>query len=89
MNLKSGNVDAIVVDITVAQASVGSGDYTDMQIVEGIELTNELYAIGYRVGSDLIEESNKIIDELIADGTLAAIAEKYGVTDLYNSAVNG
>lgn len=89
LNLKSGNVDAIVVDITVAQASVGSGDYADMQIVEGIELTNELYAIGYRVGSDLIEESNKIIDELIADGTLAAIAEKYGVADLYNAAVNG
>ena len=89
LNLKSGNVDAIVVDITVAQASVGSGDYADMQIVEGIELTNELYAIGYRVGSDLIAESNKIIDELIADGTLAAIAEKYGVTDLYNAAVNG
>ena len=82
-------MDAIVVDITVAQASVGSGDYADMQIVEGIELTNELYAIGYRVGSDLIAESNKIIDELIADGTLAAIAEKYGVTDLYNAAVNG
>ncbi len=89
LNLKSGNVDAIVVDITVANASVGSGDYADMMIVEGIELTNELYAIGYRVGSDLIAESNKIIDELIADGTLAAIAEKYGVTDLYNAAING
>ena len=89
MNLKAGNVDAIVVDITVAQASVGSGDYADMVIVDGIELTNEMYAIGYRVGSDLIAESNKIIDELIADGTLAAIAEKYGVTDLYNAAVNG
>ncbi len=87
MNLKSGNVDAIVVDITVAQASVGSGDYADMVIVEGISLTDELYAIGYRVGSDLIEESNKIMDELIADGTLAAIAEKYGVTDLFNAAI--
>ena len=58
LNLKSGNVDAIVVDITVANASVGSGDYADMVIVEGIELTNEMYAIGYRVGSDLIIRIN-------------------------------
>ena len=87
LNLKSGNVDAIVVDYTMASASVGSGDYADMVILEDIRLADELYAIGFRVGSDMIEEVNGIINELIADGTLAGIAEKYDVTDLYNEAV--
>lgn len=87
LNLKSGNVDAIVVDYTMASASVGSGDYADMVILENIQLENELYAIGFRVGSDMINEVNGIIDQFISDGTLAGIAEKYDVTDLYNEAV--
>ena len=35
----------------------------------------------------MIEKVNGIIDELIADGTLAAIAAKYGKTDVYEAAI--
>ena len=85
--LKAGNVDAIVIDYTMAKASCGKGDYADFMIVEGVELTNEEYAIGFRVGSDMTKKVNKIIDELIEDGTLAAIAAKYDMTELYEEAI--
>jgi len=45
-----------------------------------VELTTEEYGIGFRKGSDLAEEVNKIMADLIADGTLPALAEKYSLT---------
>ena len=44
-------------------------------------------AIGFRVGSDMTARVNDVITEMITDGTLAAIAQKYDMTDLYESAV--
>lgn len=85
--LKAGNYDAIVIDYTMASASVGSGDYADMMILDGINLANEEYAIGFRLGSDMTAKVNEIIQGMMADGTLAALAEKYDMTDLYNEAV--
>ncbi|MBR5236555.1 MAG: transporter substrate-binding domain-containing protein [Clostridia bacterium] len=41
------------------------------------ELTSEEYGIGFRKGSDLTAVVNDYIAELEADGTLAALAEKY------------
>lgn len=86
--LAAGNADAAVIDITLATSSVGEGTYENLMIVEGIDLTDEQYAIGFRVGSDLTEEVNKITSELIADGTLAKIAEKYELTERFNEALN-
>lgn len=85
--LKSGNFDAIVIDYTMARANTGKGDYADLMIVESISLKDEEYAIGFRIGSDMTAKVNAIIDELIADGTLAAIAAKYDLVDLYEAAV--
>ncbi len=86
--LKAGNYDAIVIDYTMATASVGSGDFADMMILEDIELANEEYAIGFRVGSDMTAAVNAVIEEMINDGTLAALAEKYEMTDLYEATLN-
>ena len=85
--LKSGNYDAIVIDYTLATASAGTGDYTELMIVDGIQLANEEYAIGFRLGSDMTEKVNTVIRELIDDGTLASLADKYDMTDLYEEAV--
>ena len=87
LSLVAGNVDAIVIDYTMAKAFCGKGDYADFMIVESIELANEEYAIGFRVGSDMTKKVNAIIDELIEDGTLAAIAAKYDMTELYEEAI--
>ncbi len=78
LEVKSGTADAAVLDYTLADAMVGEGtDYADLQIVEGLDLGVEEYGIGFRKGSDIAAEVDKIIDELTADGTMEKIAEKY------------
>ncbi len=85
LELKSGTSDIGVIDYVMAIASVGEGtDYSDLMIVDGIELTPEEYAVGLRKGdTETVEKINSAIDELVADGTLKALAEKYGLADVY------
>ena len=79
--VKSGAADFAVIDVIMANSMVGKGDYSDLAIATGIQLEAEEYAIGFRKGSDMTEKVNAIIDELIADGTLQALAEKYGIAN--------
>ena len=76
--VKSGAVDFIVVDIILAQNMCGKGDYTDLAIVEDIELESEIYAVGFKKGSELTAKVNEAIKELEANGKLMELAEKYG-----------
>ena len=85
--LKAGNCDAIVIDYTMANASCGTGDYADLCIVKDIEMAGELYAIGFRTGSDVTPEMNTIIKGLQDDGSLRSLAEKYELTELYDATV--
>lgn len=79
MEVASGSVDACIIDITMANAMTGAGtSYPDLGY--SLELTTEEYGIGFRKNSDLTDEVNRIMDELIADGTLPALAEKYNLT---------
>lgn len=86
--LAAGNADAAVVDITLAAASVGEGSYADLMMLEDIELVDEQYAIGFRVGSDLTAKVNDATKTLIENGTLASLAEKYELTERYEEALN-
>ena len=85
LEVKSGTVELGVLDYVMAKASIGEGtDYDDLMIVEGVELAPEEYAIGMRKGdTETIDKVNGAIDELVADGTLKALAEKYGLADVY------
>ena len=85
LEVKAGTVDLGVLDYVMAKASIGEGtDYSDLMIVEGVELAPEEYAIGMGKGdTETIEKVNGAIDELVADGTLKALAEKYGLADVY------
>lgn len=85
LELKSGTIEVGVIDYVMAIASVGEGtDYSDLMIVEGIELAPEEYAVGLRKGdTETVEKVNSAIDELVADGTLKALAEKYGLGGVY------
>lgn len=79
MEVAAGTADACVVDITMANAMTGEGtNYADLSA--GIALSTEEYGIAFRKDSDLTAEVNKIMAELKADGTLAALAEKYNLT---------
>lgn len=83
LEVKAGTADAAVLDYVMAKAMVGAGtDYADLAIVDGVELAVEEYAVGMRLNSSAVEKFNEAINALIADGTLAAIAEKYNQTDV-------
>ena len=79
MEVSSGAADACVIDITMANAMTGAGT-SYASLAAGLALTSEDYGIGFRKDSDVTAEVNKIIDELIADGTLKALADKYELT---------
>lgn len=55
--------------------------YDELMTIEGLDLAVEEYGIGFRTGSDVVDEVNKIIKELYEDGTLKKIAEKYDLAD--------
>lgn len=81
LEVKAGTSDAAVLDWTLAKSMVGEGtDYADLQMVDGVELSVEEYGIGFRKDSTLCTKVNEIMAELIADGTLPALAEKYGLS---------
>lgn len=78
LELKSGTIDVGVMDFVMADAELKDGtSYTDLQIVDGIELSKEEYAVGLRKDSDFTAVLNQTLEELVADGTVAALAEKY------------
>ena len=78
LEVKAGTCDAAVLDLTLAKAMIGEGtDYADLVIVD--ELAVEFYGVAFRKGSDVRDEVNNLFDELTADGTLAALADKYSL----------
>ena len=80
MEVKAGTADAVVLDVTLANAMVGDGtSYADLQIVEGLDLAVEFYGVGFRTGSDIVAKVNEAFDALIADGTMEALGAKYEV----------
>ena len=79
MEVAAGTVQACVIDITMANAMTGPGTgYPELAIAN--ELSSEEYGIGFRKDSDLTETVNGIMAELMADGTLDVLAEKYSLT---------
>lgn len=79
MELIAGNADFAVIDYQMAKAMVGTGDYAALAINNAVEPESEVYAVGCRKGSDLTAKINEAIKALSEDGTLAALAEKYGL----------
>lgn len=81
LEIKAGTADAAVVDLTLARTMVGEGtDYAELIMIQDLELNTEEYGIAFRKGSDITKKVNDIIKELVEDGTLVALAEKYDVT---------
>ncbi len=79
MEVAAGAEDGCVIDITMANAMTGEGtSYADLAY--GLALSSEEYGIGFRKNSDLTAKVNEIMAELVADGTLPALAEKYDLT---------
>jgi polar amino acid transport system substrate-binding protein len=82
MEVAAGTSDAAVVDSTMAYHLVGEGAYKDLMVIDGIVLSQEELAIGFRSGSALTAKVNEALDALVADGTYARIAETYGLSSV-------
>lgn len=82
LELKSGRTDAAVMDFVLANALAGQGDYSDLMVLPDVQLSVEEYGVGLRKGSDVAAKVNEAMSALIEDGTLGALAEKYGLADL-------
>jgi polar amino acid transport system substrate-binding protein len=80
MNLESGAVDAICMDIGVANyelESRGSG----FEMLEE-RLSTEKYAVGFRLGNtELRDEVQATLLEMLDDGTFDEIAENWGLEE--------
>ena len=78
-DVKAGESDVAIIDITMAQSIVGKGEYANLKIVEGVSYGDEIFAVGLRKNSDLKEKLDAFLKAKYADGTLTQLAAKYEV----------
>lgn len=80
MNLEAGSVDAICMDIGVANYQIKQRGDAFRMLDERV--SSEQYGIGFKLGNtslrDKVQES---LNDMLADGTFARIAEKWELTD--------
>ena len=78
MEIKSGTCDAAIIDSLMAAAMVGEGtNYADLTYT--VSLNSEEYGVGFRKGSDLTFLLNAFFEAGYADGSIAKVAETYGI----------
>ncbi len=79
MALKTGKLDAVIIDELPARAIVANN--TDLKVVEN-KLTEEDYAMAIAKGSDdLAAVINGVLEQLIADGTVEELTMKHNVVE--------
>lgn len=87
LELKAGTIDVGVLDYVMVSPSIGEGtDYSDLMIVEDVKIVDivEDYAVGMRLDdAETLAAVNKAIDEMVQDGSLLALCEKYNLADVY------
>jgi len=84
MDLEQGAVDAVAIDIGVAQYQIAQREAGKFVMLQGEDnkLAVEQYAVGFLKGNDELRDTvQKTLDEMAADGTATQIAEKWGLTD--------
>lgn len=81
VELEAGSVDAIAMDIGVAQYHINNRG--DGYVILDEHLNAEQYGIGFKLGNtELRDEVNDALKELKANGTFDELAEKYGLSDM-------
>ncbi|MBR1633962.1 MAG: transporter substrate-binding domain-containing protein [Lachnospiraceae bacterium] len=80
MEVAAGTSDASIIDLLMAGAMIGDGT-SYPELTHTLELTTEEYGIGCRKGSDLASYINDELKKFYDDGSMAEIAEQYGVQE--------
>ena len=78
MEVAAGTSDGAIIDSLMAAAMVGEGTSYD-KLTYTVGLNSEEYGVGFRKGSDLVEELNNFFKSSYADGSMQKTAETYGV----------
>ena len=80
MNIEAGAVDAIVVDIGVADYQLESR--TGFVMLDD-KIRTEQYAVGFKLGNEeLRDHVQSTLDEMVTDGTFDDIAKKWDLSDM-------
>ncbi len=80
MDLESGAIDALAIDIGVASYQIASRG--DGYVILDEKLATEQYGIGFLKGNDDLKNTvEATLMEMVEDGTYAKIAEEYGLSD--------
>ena len=80
LNLESGAVDAVAMDIGVAKYQIESRG--DGYVILDDELVSEQYGVGFLKGNkELRDEVQETLDEMAQDGSFMKTAEKWGLQD--------
>ncbi|MDD6326751.1 MAG: amino acid ABC transporter substrate-binding protein [Lachnospiraceae bacterium] len=80
VELQAGSIDAVAMDIGVAQYQLKQKE--GYKILDE-KLNSEKYAIGFKLGNEELRDTvDADLDQLVADGTFAKLAEKYELTDM-------
>ena len=89
MDLKSGVCDAIAMDIGVAQYQISSSDNPSDYVILEEEISSEQYGIGFKKGNtELKDKIQNTLNEMIKDGTVDKIAQKYDSYGVPGSLIN-
>ncbi len=80
MELEAGVIDALAMDIGVAQYQIEARGDGYVMLEE--KLATEQYAIGFKLGNtELRDKVEKTLLEMAEDGTVLEIAQQYGLED--------
>lgn len=81
MDLESGAVDAIAMDVGVARYQIKSRN-ANFKVLDG-SIAEEEYGVGFNKGNtELRDQVDKVLEEMVADGTFATISKKWFDADV-------
>ncbi len=81
MDLEQGAVEAVAIDIGVAQYQIEKREAGAFVMLDD-KLATEQYGVGFKLGNEELRDTvQKTLDAMVEDGTFMEIAEKWGLTD--------
>lgn len=82
MDLEAGSVDAVAMDIGVANYQIESRDAGKFVILDDY-ISTEQYGVGFFLGNEeLRDQVQNTLFEMLEDGTFAEIADEWGLSDV-------
>lgn len=80
LDLEAGGIDAIALDVGVADYQIENRNGAFKKLEQ--PLSSEKYAIGFLKGNDALKDTVQAdVYKLYDDGTVAKLADKYGLSD--------